>query len=92
MASGGDGKIFTGISATTAAFPLLGGVYGITASATWGGGSVALQTLAADGTTWVQALSAFTSNGYATISLAPGQYRFSVSTASAVYLALARAA
>lgn len=79
---------FENISATTAAFTLKGGLYGFTASATWGGGSVTLQKLAADGSTYVTALTAVTANGFVTVHLPPGTYRFSVATASAIYLDL----
>lgn len=85
-----DAQHFTNISATTAAFALIGGKYGVSYSATWGGGSVTLQILGGDGATWVAALSNFTANGYSTVDLPPGQYRFAVTTATAVYLAIAR--
>lgn len=86
---------FENISATTAAFILKGGLYGVTANATWGGGSVTLQRLAADGSTYVTCLTAITADGYATVSLPPGTYKLAVATASAIYVditAIARAA
>ena len=38
---------FSNISATPTSFNLKGGLYGVVASATWGGGSVTLQRLEA---------------------------------------------
>lgn len=76
---------FTNISATTAAFTLRGGNYGITVSATFGGGSVMMQRLAADGTTYVTCVTAFTAAGYASANLPSGTYRLTIATATAVY-------
>jgi hypothetical protein len=90
VSSGSDSKTFSNISATTAQFTLLGGTYGVTAVATWGGRSVTLQVLAPDGTTWVTALTAFAANGYGSLSLPPGQYRLAVVTATAVYASVCR--
>lgn len=77
---------FANISVTPAAFDLMGGFYGVTVSATFGGGSITLQRLAADGTTYVTCLTAFTVAGYATVSLPPGTYKFAIATATAVYV------
>jgi inosine-uridine nucleoside N-ribohydrolase len=92
MPTSSEGKAFPNISATTAAFALEGGKYGASAVATFGGGSVKLQTLLADGSTWQSVSSAtdFTAAGYGVIDLAPGQYRFTVATATAVYCAVTR--
>lgn len=87
-----DGFTFSNISATTAAFELGGGKYGVYASATWGGGSVTLQAVGPDGTTLVTVLTAFTANGYASVDLPPGLYKFAVATASAVYASVFRVA
>lgn len=81
----GNAKSFSNISATTAAFSLPAGNYGVTVMATFGGGSVTLQRLAADATTWVTCLTAFTAAGYATVLLPAGSYRFAIATATAVY-------
>ena len=78
--------VFTNISATTAAFTLRGGQYAVTVHATFGGGSVGLQRLAADGSTYVNCLTALTADGYATVNLPSGTYRVSVTTATAVYV------
>jgi hypothetical protein len=73
------------ISATTSGFTLRGGNYGITISATWGGGSVTLQRLAMDGSTWIAVVTAFSASGYANANLPSGTYRLLVATASAIY-------
>lgn len=85
-----EGYAASNISSTTATFRLVGGLYGIDYVATWGGGSVTLQKLAGDGTTYVTAATAFSANGYATAYLAPGVYRLAVATASAVYVVIDR--
>jgi hypothetical protein len=77
------------ITSTTAAFSLHGGLYGITVNATWGGGSVTLQRLAGDGTTYITCLTAFTADGYATVPLPPGTYKVVVATATGVYVTIA---
>lgn len=83
-----DTVFFTNIAATTAAFTLRGGQYGLDVIATFGGGNVTLQRLAADGTTWVTVLAPVTTAGYATVNLPGGTYRFSITTATAVYIQL----
>jgi len=85
-----DGQAFKNISATPAAFDLIGGQYGISYVATWGGGSVTLQKLAADGSTYVTVMTAYAANGYATVYLPRGTYQFTVATASAIYLGIDR--
>lgn len=77
---------FDNVAVTTAAFVLRGGVYGVTAKATWGGGSVTLEKLSQDGTNYVEAMEAFSEDGYATVTVPSGTYRFAVATATAVYL------
>jgi hypothetical protein len=73
-----DNQKFTNIAATTAAFNLDGGKYGVSVHATFAAGSVTLQIIAQDGTTWLPALTAFTADSYATIDLPPSQYRIAV--------------
>lgn len=85
----GDKQTFSNISSTTSAFTLRGGLYGMTVKATWGGGSVTLQRLAADATTYVTALTAFAADGYATVSLPAGTYKVAVATATGVYADIA---
>lgn len=82
-----DGKGFSNISSTTAAFVLRGGSYGVFVTATFGGGSVKLQRLSLDGSTYISVASAtdFTAAGGTIVSLPPGTYKFTIATASAVY-------
>jgi hypothetical protein len=77
---------FSNISADSAAFNLEAGNYGVTITATFGGGTVTLQRLAADATTYVTCLTAFTAAGYATVLLPSGTYKFDVVTATGVYV------
>jgi hypothetical protein len=80
-----DRVVFANIGATTAAFTLNGGQYAIQVVATFGGGSVTLQRLSNDGTTYVTCLTAFSAAGYATVNLPNGTYQLTIATASAVY-------
>ena len=77
---------FKNVSATPAAFKLRGGQYAVTVLATFGGGSVTLQRLADDGSTYITCLTAFSANGYATANLPSGTYQFTIATATAVYV------
>lgn len=79
---------FSNISAATAAFTVAAGQYGIDVMATWGGGTVNLQKLAGDGSTYIS-VSTYSANTYETQNLAPGTYRFNVTTATAVYIQFA---
>jgi len=92
MPTSSEGFGFSNISASTAAFTLRGGKYGVDAVATFGGGSVKLQKLLGDGTTFqsVSTATDFTAAGYAVIDLPPGQYRFTIATATAVFCAVTR--
>lgn len=66
---------FSNISATTASFHLAGGTYHITVvGATFG--TVTLQVLGGDGSTYLTAATAFAANGAVSVNLAPGTYRF----------------
>jgi hypothetical protein len=77
------------ISATESGIKLLGGTYGMTVTATWGGGSVDLKKLSADGSTYVTVLSStFTANAHQTVNIPPGIYQITVTTATAVYVDL----
>lgn len=81
-----ENKTFPNIAATPASFTLRGGQYAVTAKATWGGGSVTLQRLAFDATTYVTCLTAFSADGYATVNLPGGTYRLLVATATGIYV------
>jgi hypothetical protein len=77
---------FANISATTAAFELKGGLYQVSVVATWNStGTVTIEQLGPDGATWLTVHVAFSANGGDTIFLPPGQYRFEIATATAVY-------
>lgn len=73
-----DGHTESNISATTSAFPLHGGIYGVIYKATWGSGTITLQVLAPDAVTWIIALTAFSADGCTNGYLPPGSYRFAV--------------
>jgi|HubBroStandDraft_2_1064218.scaffolds.fasta_scaffold268732_2 hypothetical protein len=70
-------KAFSNISATTASFPLKGGKYMLACIASTYG-TVTLQALGPDGSTYLTAATAFSVNGTETADLAQGQYRFAV--------------
>lgn len=91
MATAVDGKGFSNIAASTSGFVLKGGAYGVFATATFGGGSVKLQRLSLDGSTYLSVGSTtdFTAAGGALVNLPPGTYRFTIATASAVYAEVA---
>lgn len=52
---------------------------------TFGGGSVTLQYLGPDGSTWITAATALTAAGLVAFELPPGQIRAAVVTATGVY-------
>lgn len=87
MSNGRDSISFSNIATTMAAFTLQGGEYAVASTATFGGGSVKLQRLGPDGSTYQSVASAsdFTAAGYTALDLPPGQYRFTIATATAVY-------
>lgn len=85
----GNTQTFSNISATTTAFTLPAGNYGVTVTAAFGGGSVTMQRLAADASTYVTCLTAFTAAGYANVLLPAGTYKFAVATATGVYVDVA---
>ncbi len=92
MSRANNGQGFSNISATTAAFLLYGGKYAMTVHATWGGGNVHLQILLPDGSTYLDVGSStnFTADGFAVVDLPPGSYKFTVTTATAVYVSVTR--
>lgn len=75
-------------------FVLLGGRYVLVATATWGGGSIALKALAADGTTYVTVKDiagnavSLTADGSVAVDLPPGSFRLDFTTASAASVTL----
>jgi len=86
-----EAHFFTNISATTAAFGMDGGSYRLIATATFGGGNVGFEQLGPDGVTWLSVITALTANGQSgTTFLPPGQFRVTVTTATAVYAVIGR--
>jgi len=90
-----EAKTFSNIAATTLPFNLKGGLYTLTATATFGGGSVAVQILGPDNATWLAPLNTagsantLTAAGQQQMNLPGGQYRISIVTATAVHASLA---
>ena len=91
MGTAADGKLFSNIAATTASFKLDGGYYMVAAVPTFGGGSVELQALGPDQSTWLSLPTALklTANGMIAGYLPDGIYRFTIATATAVYCSVA---
>lgn len=100
-----DGGTMVKNSTNAGAFNLpLGGRYAISVSATFGGGSVALQQLGPDGTTYLDikdhfnnagtavelTIGSFASAGVFVLDLPAGTYKFTITTATAVYASIAR--
>lgn len=78
------GTHFQNISATTGPFDLQGGQYGITVNGT-AFGTVTLQKLSSDGSTYITCLTAFSAAGYATVNLPDGTYKIAISSTTGVY-------
>jgi len=75
---------------TTAAFTLRGGSYWIETKST-GTGTIDLQRLGPDGSTYTARITQITATaGQQTISLPPGSYRWVVATFTANYLEICR--
>jgi hypothetical protein len=91
MSTATEIKSFSNIAASTAAFLLKGGKYAVAVLATFGGGSVKFQTLGPDSSTFLSVSGAtdFTAAGEATVDIPPGQYRFTIATATAVFASVA---
>jgi hypothetical protein len=91
MGTAADSKLFSNISATTAQFSLDGGYYMVSAVATFGGGSVELQALGPDQTSWLSLPTALklTAAGMIAGYLPDGIYRFTIATATAVFCSVA---
>jgi hypothetical protein len=79
------------LDATPANILIKGGVYVLDAVATWGGGSLTLTRRGPNGSTYLTAATALTADGTSgAITLPPGEYRFTIATATAVYASLVR--
>lgn len=76
----------------SAAVKVTGGAYAFDVTATFGGGTVTLQRLGPDGSTYLTADSAgaVTSAVGVVLALPPGDYRINSATATAVYASLTR--
>lgn len=93
MGGAGEGFSIKNSGAATLGFSLvIGGLYQVSAHATWGGGNADLQILLPDGVTYLSMGSAtkLTADGFATIYLPPGTYQVVITTSTAVYWAIAR--
>jgi len=92
MSVAGEAVKFSNIDASTSAFSLRGGRYAVAVVATFGGGSVKLQALGPDGSTYLSVASGsdFTAAGFAVVDLPPGKYRLTIATATAVYASVVR--
>jgi hypothetical protein len=91
MTTSVDGKSFSGISANTPQFYLKGGFYVVSAIGTITT-SVELQMLGPDGATFVSLptpLKVTTSGGTAGGNAPPGQYRFTLTSATGVSCSVA---
>ena len=73
----GENTSFSNISATTAAFSLGGGKYAVSViGSTFG--TVTLEILGPDGSTYLTALTAFSANGIADVDLPPGLFKIAI--------------
>lgn len=81
---------FENIAATTSAFVLNGGKYTFAVAATFGGGSVGIETLGPNGSSWLSVGTPPVAAGVTTYDLPPGQYRVVIVTATAVYVTIVR--
>ena len=83
-----DGARITDGTATSTAFTLLGGKYAHIVNAT-GAGSVIVQILSTDGTTYVNVSAGITATtGFAVLDLPAGTYKIAIATFTAVYTSL----
>lgn len=84
MKNGITSKTFLNVAATQGPFTLPGGAYGVTVIGT-GFGTVTLNRLAADGSTYVATGISFSANGYQSQNLPNGTYQLVITTTTAVY-------
>jgi len=102
---GTDAFKYADFSATQGPFTVYGGRYAFAASGTWNSGSLALQMLGPDGSTYIDIVSAYDvsaaeqnepintlkSNGMLQIDLCPGTYQLTVGgSPSALYASVVR--
>lgn len=86
-----DGYSASNISASTAAFHLDGGKYGVDCIGT-SFGTVKLQKLGADASTYISVATAtdFAATGYTTVDLPSGTYKLTIASTTAVYVNIRR--
>jgi hypothetical protein len=75
---------YSNVASTQGPFTLRGGCYGMTVIGT-GFGTVTLNKLAADGSTYVSTGISFAANGYQSGNLPSGTYQIAIATTTAVY-------
>ena len=98
MATSTETVVFKNFSATPAKFSVLGGRYAFIAAGVWGSGTLVLNQLAADGTTYTLVADPLNSGAtlnsatnFEVVDLAPGGYQIAVGgTVSGMYAALCR--
>jgi hypothetical protein len=87
-----NGFKVSNVSTTQGPFELLGGKYGVTCHATFGGGTVDVSILAPDGTTYIPinqtSSHTFSADGYFAIDLPPCEIEVVPTTATAVYVSV----
>lgn len=92
-----DAFAFVNVAATPAAFNLIGGKYGVTVAAT-GSGTVTLERLGDDGSTYVPVNmpgtvatpAALAANGMIVVEVPAGTYKLVIATFTANYLSIVR--
>jgi len=78
-------------AANSATFQLVGGVYVVDAVANFNSGSITLQRLGPDGSTYITAVTALTANGTSGgVPLPAGTYQIAVASASALSVSVTR--
>lgn len=87
-----DGFSYTSPTATNSGtFQLQGGAYVMDAVAAWNSGSITLQRLGPDGSTYITAATALSADGTSGgLVLAAGTYRLLVASASALSVSVMR--
>lgn len=90
VSNSAEAVAFSNISATPGSFLLSGGLYELAVIATWSSGSVVLNQLGPDGSTYLSVSTTFLANGGGMYYLPPGTYQLAIVTATAVYATITR--
>ena len=86
-----DGVSFEDQSSDIGSFSLLGGRYLLAATATWNAGSLALQMLMPDGSTYIGITNgSLSADGTLSLDLPAGSYRLAVTSATGAQGSLSR--